>query len=119
MRGEYFLVDRDGLYTDPADPLLDQAWTGTSRGVYIEGVYRINRTWETGYRYDRLWAERQRPLCQRLRPGPPQRDADLAQQRIQPASPAVSHDQPNPTDTDNALTLQYQVSLGAHGAHKF
>jgi hypothetical protein len=30
-----------------------------------------------------------------------------------------SHDQPNAEDDDNSLTLQYQVSMGAHGAHKF
>ena len=31
----------------------------------------------------------------------------------------VSHDKPNPGDSDNAVTVQYQTSLGAHGAHKF
>jgi len=30
-----------------------------------------------------------------------------------------SHDDPTRTTTDNALFLQYDVSLGAHGAHKF
>ena len=30
-----------------------------------------------------------------------------------------SHDRPDADDTDNVLDLQYQVSLGAHGAHKF
>ena len=30
-----------------------------------------------------------------------------------------SRDEPTADSTDNALTLQYQVSLGAHGAHKF
>ena len=31
----------------------------------------------------------------------------------------LAHDQPQPHFIDNILTLQYQVSLGAHGAHKF
>lgn len=31
----------------------------------------------------------------------------------------VSRERPNAGDTDNAITLQYQTSLGAHGAHKF
>jgi hypothetical protein len=30
-----------------------------------------------------------------------------------------SHDDPMRDRTDNALFLQYDVSLGAHGAHKF
>ena len=31
----------------------------------------------------------------------------------------LSRDKPNAADTDNAVTVQYQTSLGAHGAHKF
>jgi hypothetical protein len=31
----------------------------------------------------------------------------------------LSHDKPNQDDVDNAVTVQYQTSLGAHGAHKF
>ena len=31
----------------------------------------------------------------------------------------LSHDKPNASDSDNAVSVQYQTSLGAHGAHKF
>ncbi len=31
----------------------------------------------------------------------------------------LSRDHPNPVDHDNAVTLQIQTALGAHGAHKF
>ena len=31
----------------------------------------------------------------------------------------LSRDRPNPDDTDNTVSLQYQAALGAHGAHKF
>jgi len=119
VRSEYFMVDRDGLYTDQVDPLLDQLWTGTSRGVYVEGIYRINRTWETGYRYDHLWANDSGPYASDYNPVRHSvmltwLNSEFSLLRLQ-----YSHDQPNPTDVDNALTLQYQVSLGAHGAHKF
>ena len=30
-----------------------------------------------------------------------------------------SHDEPAPDLRDNAISLQYQAALGAHGAHKF
>jgi len=119
VRGEYFLMDRDGLYTDQLDPLLDQSWNGTSRGAYVEGIYRINRTWETGYRYDQLWPNESGPYASDYNPVRHSLmltwlNSEFSLLRLQ-----YSHDQPNPTDVDNALTLQYQVSLGAHGAHKF
>ena len=31
----------------------------------------------------------------------------------------LSREDANPDDSDTAVTLQYQTSLGAHGAHKF
>jgi len=42
-------------------------------------------------------------------------------QEVLPSTPAlvVAIDEPNALDIDDALYLQYQVSLGAHGAHKF
>jgi len=119
VRGEYFLVDRDGEYTDAVDPAFDQAWSGSTRGAYVEGIYRINRTWETGYRYDHLWAGDSGPYASDYNPVRHSvmltwLNSEFSLLRLQ-----YSHDKPNPTDVDNALTLQYQVSLGAHGAHKF
>lgn len=119
VRGEYFLDDRNGQFSDPADPSLDQPWNGMRRGAYVEGVYRINRNWETGYRYDRLWAADSGPYASSYDPVRHSvmltwLNSEFSLFRLQ-----YSHDQPNPDDTDNALTLQYQVSLGAHGAHKF
>jgi hypothetical protein len=119
LRGEYILDDRDGQYIDPVDSELDQAWIGKRRGAYLEADYRINRTWETGYRYDRLWAGANGPFGSDYDPvrhsvALTWLNSEFSLLRLQ-----YSHDKPNPEDTDNALTLQYQVSLGAHGAHKF
>lgn len=119
IRAEYFLDDRDGQYIDPVDPLLDQSWNGRRSGAYVEGIYRINRQWETGYRYDRLWADDSGPYASDY---DPKRhsimltwlNSEFSLVRLQ-----YSHDQPNATDTDDAVTLQYQVNMGAHGAHKF
>lgn len=119
VRSEYFMADRDGLYTDPVDALLDQPWTGTSRGVYVEGIYRINRTWETGYRYDHLWANDSGPYASDYNPVRHSVMLSWINSEFSLLRLQYSHDKPNPTDVDNAWTLQYQVSLGAHGAHKF
>lgn len=119
LRGEFFLDQRDGDYRDPLDPLLDQPWQGQRRGAYLESVYRINRNWETGYRFDRLWANSSGPFASDFDPSRHSvmlswLNSEFSLLRLQ-----YSHDRPNSDDTDNALTLQYQVSLGAHGAHKF
>jgi hypothetical protein len=119
LRSEYFLDDRDGVFIDPADPTLSTLWNGQRRGGYLEGVYRLNRTWDVGYRYDKLWADADGPFASSFDPYRHSaeltwRNSEFSLLRLQ-----LSHDKPNPDDTDNAVTLQYQTSLGAHGAHKF
>lgn len=119
LRSEYFLDDREGEYVDPVDPLLNQSWVGKRRGVYIEGIYRLNRQWETGYRYDRLSADNKGPYASTYDPDRHNvmltwRNSEFSLVRLQ-----VSQDKPNPADTDNVVTLQYQMALGAHGAHRF
>jgi hypothetical protein len=119
VRSEYLREDRDGLYVDALDPAFDQLWSGQRSGGYIEGVWRINRLWETGYRYDRLWADDTGPFASTFDPYSHTlmlawRNSEFSMFRLQ-----ASHDKPNGTDTDNTVTLQYQMSLGAHGAHKF
>jgi len=119
LRSEYFYEDREGAYVDPIDPTFDQLWSGQRRGAYIEGVYRISRLWETGYRYDRLWSDDGGPFASAFDPFRHSlmlawRNSEFSMVRLQ-----VSRDKPNVDETDNTVTLQYQTSLGAHGAHKF
>jgi hypothetical protein len=119
LRGEYLVEHRDGDVVDAGDPSLDQPWDGRRAGAYIEAVYRINRQWEAGYRYDRLWADDDGPFASGF---DPQRhsvmaawlNSEFSLLRLQ-----YAHDRPGPDGTDQVLTLQYQVNFGAHGAHKF
>jgi hypothetical protein len=119
LRTEWFLDDRDGQYVDAEDPALDQLWNGTRRGAYVEAVYRINRNWETGYRYDKLWADDTGPVASDF--DPYRHGAMLAWRNSEFSLIRLlfSRDRPNSDDTDNVLLLQYQAALGAHGAHKF
>ncbi|HWS28439.1 MAG TPA: hypothetical protein VN259_17895, partial [Xanthomonadales bacterium] len=119
LRAEYFLDDRDGEFVDAGDPANSQIWNGTRRGAYVEGIYRINRNWETGYRYDQLWADADGPYASDFDPFRHNamltwRNSEFSLLRLQ-----WSNDHPNRDDTDNVVTLQYQATLGAHGAHKF
>jgi hypothetical protein len=119
IRSEYFLDDRDGVFADPTDPAVTALWNGQRRGAYLEGVYRFNRTWDVGYRYDKLWADDNGPFASAFDPWRHSaeltwRNSEFSLVRLQ-----LSHEKPNATDSDNAVTVQYQTSLGAHGAHKF
>ncbi|HEX6833898.1 MAG TPA: hypothetical protein VF132_10240 [Rudaea sp.] len=128
LRSEYFLDQRNGvLAAAPADLPIDlsepayltQPWVGNRRGVYLESVYRLNRTWDVGYRYDKLWTGEGNPYGSDFDPVRHSveltwRNSEFSFFRIQ-----YSHDDPTRNTTDNAIFLQYDVSLGAHGAHKF
>jgi len=129
LRSEYFLDRRDGTYNpaagidsasiDLTDPVLSQPWVGDRRGVYLEAVYRLNRSWDAGYRFDKLWTGAGNPYGTDFDPVRHSveltwRNSEFSFFRIQ-----YSHDDPIRGSTDNALYLQYDVSLGAHGAHKF
>jgi hypothetical protein len=119
LRAEYFIDDRDGEFSDPEGALPDQPWAGKRRGWYAEGVYRINRLWEAGYRYDTLQADDSGPHASSFDPHRHSlmltwRNSEFSLVRLQ-----VSRDRPNASDTDTAVTLQVQAALGAHGAHKF
>lgn len=126
LRSELFFDNRDGLYTqpnevftDPTDPLT-LPWTGDRRGAYLEAVYRLNRTWDIGYRFDKLWAPGSAlPFAtgydpQRHSIEATWRNSEFSFFRLQ-----YSHDDPIQNIVDNAIYLQYDVALGAHGAHKF
>jgi hypothetical protein len=118
LRGEYFLDHRDGSFVDlgtgiPVD------WSGSRRGAYGEAVYRLNRQWDVGYRFDRLWAANDGPLASATDPTRHTVEATWRNSEFSLFRLQLSHDKPNATDADNAVTVQYQTSLGAHGAHKF
>jgi hypothetical protein len=118
-RAEYFHDDRDGSYVDADDPAQDQPWIGSRSGLYVEGVWRINRRWDTGYRYDKLWADDSGPYASSYDPDSNSvmltwRNSEFSLVRLQ-----LSRAEPQPRIYDNAISLQYQVNLGAHGAHKY
>jgi hypothetical protein len=116
LRGEYFLEDRDGEWSAGDDPV---DWNGRRHGAYVEGTYRIDRRWETGYRYDRLWSDSGLPLAEGFAPARHSLMLSWINSEFSLLRLQLSRDTPNDGDADTALTLQYQTALGAHGAHKF
>ncbi|MCC7096557.1 MAG: hypothetical protein IT472_05215 [Thermomonas sp.] len=118
LRVEYLVDRRDGSYVDPLTPMAPVAWDGRRSGGYLEGAYRFNRTWDIGYRYDKLWGDAGLPFASfdpdRHSAELTWRNSEFSLFRLQ-----LSHERPTAGQADTAITLQYQTSLGAHGAHEF
>jgi len=119
LRGEYLLEHRDGVRQFPDTSAPVELWDGTRSGGYLEAVWRINRQWDAGYRYDRLWADDEGPVASDFDPSENSveltwRNSEFSLLRLQ-----LGRERVNPDDTDSTVSLQYQTSLGAHGAHKF
>ena len=119
LRSEFLVDDRDGTYVDPDDTSIAMPWVGKRRGGYVEGVYRLNRTWDIGYRYDKLWADDTGPVASAFDPYRHSLEATWRNSEFSLLRLQLSREKPNPFASDNAIVLQYQASLGAHGAHKF
>lgn len=130
LQGEYLWRRESGQLAYDADNALGLAQTGnyTSRqsGFYVQGVYQFLPQWRVGLRYD--W----------LDPGTvdyganaayfagtsfnPERatvmfdwtPSEFSRLRLQFAQAKLA-----PGVTDNQLFLQYILTLGAHGAHRY
>jgi hypothetical protein len=130
VQGEYFWRRESGDLTYDANNALGLAQTGGYRsdqnGFYVQGVYQFMPNWRVGARYD--W----------LNPGSvdygtngvyfgatsfnPQRTAvmldwtpsEFSRFRVQYQQAKL-----RPDVTDNEIFVQYILTLGAHGAHKF
>jgi hypothetical protein len=137
LQGEYFRRTENGNLTYDTAAASFGTQTDTLRsaqsGWYAQGVYQFMPMWRIGYRYDRLNSGTVRlglvdsgalsaadfPIFAR---NDATRDtlmfdfspSEFSRLRLQFAS-----DKSRLGVTDNQMFLQYIVSLGAHGAHKF
>jgi len=130
LQGEYFWRRESGDFTYDVDGALGltntSAYTSRQTGWYLQGVYQFMPYWRAGVRYDRL------------DPGHVDYGANAAyleSPAFHPARYTLMVDY-TPSEfsrvrlqwgqsktqagvTDNQLFLQYILTLGAHGAHKF
>lgn len=124
LQGEYLRRVEDGsLVYAAATP---GAYSATQSGWYVQGIYQFAPYWRAGVRSERLdsgsvdYGVNNANL---MRPDyAPTRNAlmvdynpsEFSRIRLQ-----FAQDKSRQDASDNQLLLQYQMSLGAHGAHKF
>ena len=126
LQGEYFWHNEDGTYEDTDAGTGAVAFDDHATGWYAQGVYKFDPQWRVGYRYSQLQA-----------PGTPAglsgslldsgghnpdahavmvdwSNSEFSRVRLQ-----YNHENPAAGVNDDQLLVQYIMSLGAHGAHKY
>ena len=130
LQGEYFWQRANGDLTYDRDGALGlthtDAYSANQRGWYLQGIWQFMPMWRVGLRYDQLnqgspdYGTNAAFLA--TDPFTPQRTtvmfdwtpSEFSRFRIQYAQSKT-----RPDFTDNQFFLQYILTLGAHGAHKF
>ena len=125
LTSEWMHRSLDGTLTSGADT---GSFTANQSGWYVQGVYQFHPYWRVGLRYDQL-AEGSYDLGAALA-GTGLAPPDFAPKRWSAMldwSPSefsrfrlqYNQDKSQQGITDNQWFLQYILSLGTHGAHKF
>ena len=137
LQGEYFHRVEDGTLTYDAagaslGPLSDR-YRSAQSGWYLQSIYQFMPRWRAGYRYDRLNAgtvsngllasgalsPADFPALLAYNPTRNTLMLDFSPSEFSRFRLQFAQDKSRPGLTDNQMFLQYIVSLGAHGAHRF
>ncbi len=129
IQAEYFVRDEDGVIEMAgSSPLETSTYQGEQSGWYLQTIYQFIQRWRIGYRYDRLMAENTGSDLTVLaeagldsRGHTPERStimidyshSEYSRIRLQYAKDDSYE------ESDELFFIQYVVTLGAHGAHRF
>jgi len=125
VQAEYLHRKESGTLTLGA-PATDEIgpYTGTQDGFYLQGVYQFRPRWRVGLRYDRLDANNElvltvpTPFIADHEPSRISVMSDFSNSEFSRLRLQINRDDSR-LETDDQIVLQYLMSLGAHGAHRF
>jgi hypothetical protein len=122
---EYFSREEKGSLKDEGTSVTSSYRT-RQNGWYAQGVYQFTSNWRAGLRYDQLDSgsrdfgdNSSNLVAQSYRPKRASAMVDYSWSEFSRMRLQFAQDKSMAGITDNQLTLQYIMSLGAHGAHKF
>jgi len=129
IQAEYFERSEDGLVVlEGSNPIEETTYQGEQTGWYLQSVYQFMPRWRLGYRYDRLNSDNQGSDSDVLMEAgldneghTPERSSimlDYSHSEYSRIRLQVSKDD-SYEDSDTLVFMQYIVTLGAHGAHRF
>ncbi|MEN8170752.1 MAG: hypothetical protein ABFS08_11075 [Pseudomonadota bacterium] len=129
LQAEYFVRDEDGtVELAGSTPLGSSSYDGQQSGWYAQTVYQFMPRWRVGLRYDQLESDNSGSDDMVLA------EAGLDDEGHRPTRTTLMVDYSRSEysrirlqyamddsyeESDNIITVQYVMSLGAHGAHQF
>lgn len=126
LQGEYFWRQEDGLYEDAGAGTGGVSFDDSSSGWYAQSVYKFDPQWRIGARYSQLnAADTPAGLVGSVLDADGHNpkaysamldwtNSEFSRVRLQYNREELARNQ-----DDNQVTVQYIMSLGAHGAHKY
>jgi len=122
IQGEYLHRQEDGAV---AHLVSQSIYEGTQQGFYLQAVYQFRPRWRVGARYDWVTADNRgasldiaTPLNENRSPTRMTAMVDFSNSEFSRLRLQLAEDKSRP-QSDTQLTLQYVMSIGAHGAHQF
>jgi hypothetical protein len=126
LQGEYFWRNEEGAYSDTDAATGSVPFDEHSDGWYLQGVYKFLPQWRIGYRYSRLDSpsvpvglvgsaldsDGHNPTAHALM-------ADWTNSEFSRLRLQYNHERTEKGGEDDQILLQYVMSIGAHGAHKY
>jgi hypothetical protein len=134
FQAEYMQRREDGrLAFDTAGANLSDGYRSRQSGWYVQGAYQFMPRWRAGLRYDALDSGKvdiglvdngalgagDFPLLAANDPRRATAMVDYSPSEFSRLRLQFSRDEARFDESDNQVFLQYVMSLGAHGAHKF
>ncbi|MFO1341144.1 MAG: hypothetical protein U1F53_23465 [Burkholderiaceae bacterium] len=124
LQGEYLQSRRSGDLTP--DGAETAAYRSTQSGWYLQGVYQFLPGWRLGLRTEQLdagspdyGANASLYALNGYRPRKNSLMLDVSASEFSRIRLQLAQDRSRQGAVDNQLMLQYQMSLGAHGAHSY
>ena len=128
LQGEYFRRKETGAATliEPDELPADGFYRSSQSGWYLQGVYQFMPKWRVGLRHDRLDSGNVRVgdgleelVGEKHNPKRTSLMLDWSPSEFHRWRIQVNDDRARLGVKDTQIFLQYQMSLGAHGAHAF
>ncbi len=133
FQSEYFVrAEKGGLNcssdesSSPCNTAVDSTYKTRQSGWYAQGVFKFTPEWRAGVRYEQLDSgtrdfglNANTLVVDSYRPKKASVMVDYSWSEFSRLRLQLAQDKSMQGITDHQLTLQYVMSLGAHGAHKF
>jgi hypothetical protein len=127
LQGEYFRrIESGSLVYDSTARALSDSYRSTQGGGYAQAVYQFMPAWRVGLRYDRLdignvdaSANSGNLYLPEHAPTRTSLMVDWSPSEFSRVRLQYANDRARYGLVDNQIIVQYQVSLGSHGAHSY